>query len=142
MRIELLMTVLAGFAGGLAGTLWGGIVSYPLLARTAPSGPDNWLPESTSRLLLGAVVYGMCGAAAGFLFWLSWGLVALVATPWYAIGLLFGALLWAASALPALAVLALRLREPSHALLVLAIEVLVASLAVGLLCAYVWHRAT
>jgi hypothetical protein len=142
LRIELLMTVLAGFAGGLAGTLWGGIVSYPLLARAAPSGPGHWLPESTPRLLLGAVVYGVCGAAAGFLFWLSWGLVALVATPWYVTGLLFGALLWAASALPALAVLSLRLREPSLALLVLAIEVLVASLAVGALCAYVWHRAT
>ena len=70
------MTVLAGFAGGLAGTLWGGMVSSQLLSRLRAR--HEWQPDSASRLLAGAVLYGLCGAAAGFLFWLSWGLVALV----------------------------------------------------------------
>ena len=75
------MTLLAGFAGGLTGTLWGGLVSGPLLARLRAARPQEFQPETAGRLLLGAVLYGSCGAAAGLLFWLGWALVALVDSP-------------------------------------------------------------
>ena len=142
MRTELYMTLLAGFAGGLFGTLWGGLVSTPVLARWPKLRPEPWQPETAARLLAGAALYGACGAVAGLLFWLGWGLVAVVSTPWHVVGAIYGGLLWAAGAVPALGSLALRDRRSRGALGLAALGVLVASLAVGLLCAYVWHRSS
>jgi hypothetical protein len=144
VRVELMMLMLAGIAGGLAGTLWGGLVTAPWLAgrSTSASPPAGWRGESAARVVAGAAIYAACGAAAGFLFWLGWGLIALIDAPWHRVGLLFGALLWSASALPLLAALALRRIEPPGVALALAVEALVASASVGLLCAWVWHRAT
>jgi hypothetical protein len=141
LRVELFMTLLAGFAGGLAGTLWGGFVTAPWLSGRTTSAAVAWRTESASRIVAGAAVYGLCGAAAGFLFWLGWGLVAVVATPWYQVGLLYGALLWAAATLPLLGVLALRGIERPGVVVALGLELLVAATAVGLFCAYVWHRS-
>ena len=124
------MTVLAGFAGGLAGTLWGGLVSPALLARRPELRAAGWRPDSGWRVLHTAALYGLCGAAAGLLFWLGWGLAAFSSTPWFAVGAVYGVLLWFAAALPALRV----------ACVVLAVEALVAAVSVGLLCAFVWHR--
>ena len=139
-RIELLMSLLAGFAGGLVGTLWNGLVSSALLARAREM--DAWRSETLARLVAGAALYGAAGAVLGFLFWLSWGLVALVEEPWLVVGLLFGSLCWAGGALPALGMLQLRLREPKRVAAVLAVEWLVACLAAGVLCALAWHRGT
>ena len=57
------------------------------------------------------------------------------------VGLLYGALLWTGAALPALAILGVRLRQPVGLLALLALEFLAATLAVGLFCAYAWQRA-
>jgi hypothetical protein len=141
LRTELLMLLLAGFAGGLTGTLWGGIVSSALLAGQRSRQPQAWQPDTASRLLAGALSYGLCGAAAGFLFWLGWGLVALVAIEWPLVGLLYGGLLWAAGALPTLGMLWLRLNTLRAALLVQMLESLVACMSIGLLCAFAWYRS-
>jgi hypothetical protein len=141
LRIELIMTVLAGFAGGLAGTLWGGLVSSALLAHRPELRAAGWRPDSGWRVLHAAALYGLCGAAAGLLFWLGWGLAAFTSTPWFAVGVTYGVLLWLATALPVLSLLALRLPVLRVACVVLAIEALVAAVSVGLLCAFVWHRA-
>jgi hypothetical protein len=140
LRIELLMSVLAGIAGGLCGTLWSGLVSQPLLAHWPALRPDVWQPESAQRLLIGATTYALGGAAAGLLFWLSWGLVAVVAAPWWRIGAGYGALVCVAGAMPTLAGLALRMGRGRAALAVMAVEALVACVAAGVLCAFVWHR--
>ncbi|HWJ07397.1 MAG TPA: hypothetical protein VNS57_16600 [Steroidobacteraceae bacterium] len=141
MRIELFMSVLAGFAGGLCGTLWAGLVTMPLLARWPALRPaEPWQAETATRLLAGAALYGACGAAAGLLFWLGWGLVAVVSAPWPALGATYGGLLWLAGTLPALGSIALRQRRARGAVVVVAIEALVACLATGVLCAYVWQR--
>ena len=81
MRIELTLSVLAGFAGGLAGALWAGIVSSALLARRPELSAAGWRPDTAWRVLHTAALYGLCGAAAGLLFWLGWGLVAFGETP-------------------------------------------------------------
>lgn len=141
MRIELIMTVLAGFAGGLAGTLWGSVISSALLAGRPELRAAGWVPDTGWRVLHTAALYGVCGAAAGLLFWLGWGLVAFAAVPWFVVGATYGALLWLASALPALLLLTARVPTLRSAALVMAVEALVAAAAVGLLCAYVWHRA-
>ena len=103
------MTVFAGFAGGLAGTLWAGSVSAALLARRPELSAMGWRPDTAWRVLHTAVVYGLCGAAAGLLFWLSWGLVAFTNWPWFVVGASYGLLLWFAAAFPALLLLSLRL---------------------------------
>jgi hypothetical protein len=138
----MIMTVLAGFAGGLAGTLWSGIVTSAWLARDPAARTLGWLPDTATRVLMTAVLYGACGAAAGFLFWLGWGLAAFSAgTGWHLVGFAYGALLWVAAALPAVLLLGLRLPALRTVCVVMAVEALVATTAVGLLCAFVWHRA-
>jgi len=124
------MTVFAGLSGGLSGVLWSGLV-------TAAGGTEG---ESASRVLAGAALRAAAGAALGFLFWLGWGLIALVDTPWYRVGLLYGALAWAALVAPALGTLALRGHGPARPLVAHAVEWLLTSLTIGLLCALAWHR--
>ena len=141
MRIELTLSVLAGFAGGLAGSLWAGIVSSALLARRPELSAAGWRPDTAWRVLHTAALYGVCGGAAGLLFWLGWGLVAFTALPWFVVGACYGLLLWLASALPALLLLSLRVPALRAAGVVMAIEALVAAISMGLLCAFVWHRA-
>jgi len=135
------MTVLAGFAGGLAGTLWAGTVSSALLARRPELGAAGWRPDTAWRVLQTAALYGLCGAAAGLLFWLGWGLAAFANAPWFVVGASYGFLLWLAAAFPALLLLSLRVPALRAAGVVMAIEALVAAISVGLLCAFVWHRA-
>ena len=142
MRIELTLSVLAGFAGGLAGALWAGIVSSALLARRPELSAAGWRPDTAWRVLHTAALYGLCGAAAGLLFWLGWGLVAFTDRPWFVVGASFGLLLWFAAAFPALLLLSLRLPTLRAAGVVMAIEALVAAISVGLLCAFVWRRAS
>jgi hypothetical protein len=129
-RIELWMTVFAGLSGGLSGVLWSGLV-------TAAGGTEG---ESASRVLVGAALRAAAGAALGFLFWLGWGLIALVDTPWYRVGLLYGALAWAALVAPALGTLVLRGHGPARPLVAHAVEWLLTCLTIGLLCALAWHR--
>ncbi|MCX7053202.1 MAG: hypothetical protein NTU56_03195 [Proteobacteria bacterium] len=141
MRIELIMTVLAGFAGGLAGTLWAGTVSSVLLARRPELIAAGWRPDTAWRVLHTAALYGLCGAAAGLLFWFGWGLVAFTNSPWFMVGASYGLLLWFAAAFPALLLLSLRVPALRAAGVVMAIETLVAAVSVGLLCAFAWQRA-
>jgi len=138
-RLELLMTVFAGVSGGLAGVLWSGLVTSPWLARVAP-GPFAAPTESAARLVAGAALRAAAGAGLGFLFWLGWGLIAVVNTPWYATGALYGALCWSALILPAFATLALRWKGTSGQLAAHAVEWLFTCMAIGLLCALSWHR--
>jgi hypothetical protein len=139
-RIELWMTVFAGLSGGLAGVLWGGIVTRAWLAHGAGQGADDAAGETAWQVLAGAALRAIAGAALGFLFWLGWGLIALIGTPWYVVGLLYGALAWVALAAPVLGTLLLHGHGPARALAAHAVEWLFTCLAVGLLCALAWHR--
>jgi hypothetical protein len=139
-RIELWMTVFAGLSGGLAGVLWGGIVTRWWLAPGTGQGTGDASPETAWQVLAGAALRAAAGAALGFLFWLGWGLIALIGTPWYVVGLLYGALAWVALAAPVLGTLLLHGHGPARALAAHAVEWLFTCLAVGLLCALAWHR--
>ena len=88
-RIELWTTVLAGIGGGLAGVLWTSLLASTRLTRGMVLQPR---PEDTAaRLLTGSALRAAAGALLGFLFWLGWGLIALVDLHWFAIGLVYGA---------------------------------------------------
>jgi hypothetical protein len=134
------MTLLAGLAGGLAGVLWSGLVTTPWLALGGGAAAGQGQAETAARLFADAVLRAAAGAALGFLFWLGWGLIAVVGWPWYAIGLLFGGLCWAAIAAPVLATLLLHGRAQARPVAAHAVEWLVACSSVGLLCALAWHR--
>ena len=135
-----MMSVLAGLSGGLFGVLWSGLVSSPWLAAGAAEHPSRWHDENLPRLVAGALLRAVAGAALGFLFWLGWGLIAVLRAPWPLVGLLFGLLCWAGAALPALATLGLRVELPRRSIRVHAVDWLVSCVAVGLLCAYAWYR--
>ena len=140
-RIELWTSVFAGLSGGLAGALWssllasGGLVPGP---GAGDAGHDR--REPATRLVLGSAIRAVAGAALGLLFWLGWGLIALVGLPWYGAGVLFAALCWVALVAPALATLALRRPGLATFAAAHAADWLVTCLAIGLLCAYAWHR--
>ena len=55
-------------------------------------------PPSRSRTqqldVLDALLHMLCGTGLGLLFWLSWGLAAVVDVPWWVRGLTFGGLCW------------------------------------------------
>lgn len=137
-RTELLMSVIAGIAGGLTGLVWSRIVSPIWLAGVDPAVQAG--REPASHQLAEAVLFAAAGAALGFLFWLGWGLISLVNVRWYVAGLAYGGLAWAGVALPLLGVHALRQAGFARTALVLAVEWLVTCGAVGLSCALAWHR--
>lgn len=139
-RIELWMTVFAGLAGGLAGVLWSGMVTTPWLARAGTDAGGLSRAETAARIFAGAALRAAAGAALGFLFWLGWGLIAIVSYPWYAVGLIYGALAWAAIAAPTLGTLLLRGPGPARPVVLHAVEWLFTCAAIGLLCALSWHR--
>jgi hypothetical protein len=139
-RIELWMTVFAGLAGGLAGVLWNGLVTAPWLAGSAGAATGQSQAETAARVLAGAALRAAAGSALGLLFWLGWGLIAIVGQPWYCVGLLYGGLCWAATIAPALGTLLLRRDGPRRAVVAHAVEWLFTCLAIGLLCALSWHR--
>jgi hypothetical protein len=124
----------------LAGVLWSGLVTTPWLALGGGAAAGQGQVQTAARLFADAVLRAAAGAALGFLFWLGWGLIAVVGWPWYAIGLLFGGLCWAAIAAPVLATLLLHGRAQARPVAAHAVEWLVACLSVGLLCALAWHR--
>ncbi|HSJ95682.1 MAG TPA: hypothetical protein VLC53_01335 [Myxococcota bacterium] len=139
-RIELWMTVFAGLSGGLAGVLWSGLVTSAWPGRGSVPGAGSAHSESAARVLAGAALRAAAGAALGFLFWLAWGLIALVGTPWYRVGLLYGGLAWLAVAAPVLGTLLLGGQLQVRAVVAHAVEWLLTCLTIGLLCALAWHR--
>lgn len=139
-RIELWMTVFGGLAGGLAGVLWSGMVTTPWLARADADATAFSHAETAARTFAGAALRAAAGAALGFLFWLGWGLIAIVGLPWYAVGLVYGGLCWLALVAPSLATLALRSPGLARAATAHAAEWLFTCLVIGLLCALAWHR--
>lgn len=140
LRTELITSLFAGVAGGLTGALWSGLVSSPWLSRKRLGQPAAWHRETLARFAVQALLYAAAGAALGFLFWLGWGLIAIVNAPWYATGALFGLVSWTASAVPLLGALSLRLKGYAPLAAIHALEWLVTCLATGLLCAFSWHR--
>ena len=141
--MSLLLSVFAGLSGALLAVLWNGLVSARWLRRlsAAPAAPAPHGEDGARSVLARIAGYALGGAGLGLLYWLGWGLVALVDVPWPVAGLAFGALAWSATVAPALATLALGpTRLPPRPLLVHAVEWLVACLGAGLFAAQAWAR--
>jgi hypothetical protein len=138
-RFELIVTVLSGLSGGLAGVLWNGLITAPWMERVAPTRSAG-RTETVARLFAGAAIRGAAGAVLGLLFWLGWGLIAVVNVPWYVTGLIYGAVCWSALAAPVLATIGLHRGAAAAVPAAYALEWLFTCLVTGLLCALSWHR--
>jgi hypothetical protein len=86
------------------------------------------------------MLHMLSGIAMGFLFWLSWGLAAVVDVPWWGRGLGFGVLCALGVALPSLATLSMIRREPMTISLAVSARWLTTCLIVGLACAWQWAK--
>jgi hypothetical protein len=80
----------------------------------------------------------MGGMAMGALYWLSWGLAAVVGVEWWWRGLAYGVVCALGIVLPSLASLSLARREPLLQSLAVSARWLTTCLFVGLACAWQW----
>ena len=136
-RTELMVSLIAGASGGLAGLVWSRLVSNPWLARGRPGvDPDG---SFATQVAIG-LAFAFAGLALGLFYWLGWGLISLVGEPWWANGIVFGLAAWAGSVAPLAITLGLRQPGTGRAAAVLAVEWLVTCVAVGVSCALAWQR--
>lgn len=82
----------------------------------------------------------MSGIAMGFLFWLSWGLAAVVGVPWWWRGLGFGVVCALGVALPCITTLAMTRRDSLPLSIAVAARWLTTCLIVGMACAWQWAK--
>jgi hypothetical protein len=82
----------------------------------------------------------LAGTGLGLLFWLSWGLTAIVNVPWWARGLAFAVLTWTAMALPAALSMARAAPIPLASVLVIATRWATTCLIAGLACSWGWAK--
>ena len=80
------------------------------------------------------------GTGLGLLFWLSWGLAAMIDVAWWLRGLAFGSLAWVFVGLPAILSLA-RARTGEGGTGAVALQWATTCLITGLACAWSWQRA-
>jgi len=101
-------------------------------------------PQLSSALTLVQVsvaetlLHLMGGIMMGALYWLSWGLAAVVGVQWWCRGLGFGVLCALGIVLPSLASLCLVRREPLLQGLTVSARWLTTCLLVGLACSWQW----
>jgi hypothetical protein len=131
----LIVAALAALLGGAFNSVF-----MPLAARLSHH-PDHTSRKFTlGQQLVGAIVHVCAGAGLGLLFWLSWGLAAVVGISWWVRGISFGLVIWIVICLPLFATQWLTFRMRKATTFIAAIEWLVIVLAVGLACGWSWAK--
>lgn len=127
------------FTGSLSGlvSILGHSVIWSLLGALRLQRVSTYDPQVQ---IAEAFLHMLCGVVLGFLFWLSWGLAAIVDVTWWLRGLAFAGLAALLTVPPLVNVLLTRRWDP-------ALTALFASrwastcLVAGLSCAWSWERA-
>jgi len=127
------------FTGSLSGliSILGHSVLWSLIEMSRPktaNALDGQVQVTEALLHMGA------GIALGLLFWLSWGLAAVVSVSWWVRGLAFGGLA-ATIVLPSLLQLRLSGRLETQRAMLIATRWLTTCLVAGLTCAWSWERS-
>lgn len=86
------------------------------------------------------LLHMMAGISMGSLYWLSWGLAAVVGVEWWWRGLGFGVVCAMGIVLPALVTLSLTGRQSLLHGIAVSSRWLTTCLLVGLACAWQWHN--
>lgn len=137
--------LLLGALSGLVSVLFH-VVLWSLIELLRPAGgaaPVNVETRAAmSRLdVPDILLHVAAGIGLGLMFWLSWGLAAVVSVPWWARGLMFGALAWTVMGLPAIVSLARARGGTRGTIGVIALQWATTCLIAGLACAWSWERA-
>ncbi len=138
--MELTYQVLVGATAALLASLFNAALA-PSYARLRARANDEWRAKSLRSQLAEIGVQLVAGAGLGMLFWLSWGLAAIVGVPWWLRGSSFALILWSVCCLPTLAIQLLATRLHWSTALIYAIEWLIIFAAVGLACSWGWAKA-
>ena len=86
------------------------------------------------------LVHMAAGVGLGLLFWLSWGLTAIVDVSWWWRGSIFGGLTWAVLVAPSVISIARALHIAAMPATVLAMRWAMTCMIAGLACAWSWER--
>lgn len=137
--VELSYLLVMGSLSGLIAVLAHSVV-YSLYEMVRSRGAPM-----SSLSLTDAFLHLICGTGLGLLFWLSWGLAAMVEVPWWVRGVSFALLCWVPVSLPA--VLAAWISAAPERGLSTRTMAMMASrwattcLIAGLACAWSWERS-
>ena len=137
--MELSYLLLMGGMSGLVAVLAHSVIYsfYELIRRRGT--------QLSSFDLSDALLHLICGTGLGLLFWLSWGLAALVDVPWWVRGVAFALLCWVPLSLPAV-MGAWISAAPGRGLSTKTMAMMASRwattcLIAGLTCAWSWERA-
>lgn len=136
--MELSYLMLTGSLAGLISILAHSVASsgVQLLRAPAKAGATSRADVTVGEALL----HMLCGVALGALFWLSWGLAAIVDVPWWLRGLVFASLCWLALAAPLMLDLALAQRLSKRDAALIAARWATTCIIAGLACAWGWEN--
>jgi hypothetical protein len=134
--MELSYLVFTGSVSGLVSIL-GHSVLWSLIELVRPRRAGAADPQVQ---IAEAFLHMVLGVALGLLFWLSWGLAAIVEVAWWIRGLAFSALAMLLM-LPMLLNLLLTRRIEHGLLAVFASRWITTCLVAGLSCAWSWERS-
>jgi hypothetical protein len=98
--VELAQLLNAGGVAGLAVGFINGLIDSMWLSRILSTVANNHDESNRARYPLQILMYLLGGIGIGLLFWMSWGLAALVRIDWWERGLVFAAALWAVCCIP------------------------------------------
>lgn len=137
--MELTYLLMMGSLSGLVAVLAHSVV-YSIYELVRSRGTAVGPLQVTDALL-----HLVCGTGLGLLFWLSWGLAAIVDVPWWVRGLSFAMLCWVPLSLPAV-LNAWLSAAPERGLsakmmAVMASRWATTCLIAGLTCAWSWERS-
>lgn len=133
--MEIRSAIVIGSASGMAACL----LIRPFWSWLAARKPSaSWRSWNALNETLYVVAHALAGAAQGIVFWLSWGLAAIVAVPWWQRGLTVGLVNAGLLILPVVLVTATLLRISRLLFAVLLTEAVVTSLCVGFACSWIW----
>jgi hypothetical protein len=132
------------FTGSLSGlvSILGHSVVWSLIEVVRPKRPGVPAGQlfDPQIQISEALLHMLTGIGLGFLFWLSWGLAAIVDVSWWIRGLAFGGLT-AVLILPPLLNMRFARRLDSLLVMLFASRWLTTCIVAGLTCAWSWERS-
>lgn len=137
--MELSYLIFTGALSGLISVLGHSVICSGLALLQATPRAQTFAANTRGEVFE-ALLHLCAGAALGLLFWLSWGLAAVVDVPWWVRGVSFGSLCWLALALPAAASLAIASRASIGSTAATAARWATTCVIAGLSCAWSWDR--
>jgi hypothetical protein len=136
--MELSYLLLTGSLSGLLSVLmhavlWSLFAAFRVPLPGAPAGSPLQVSD--------ALLHMLAGIGSALLFWLSWGLAAVVDVPWWVRGFSFAGLCWLAFALPTMLAIVMARAVPVRLAATLASRWAMTYLIAGLACAWSWQQS-